>query len=362
MSKKLMGLIVVVAALSMVDGAAHAQSIPLATRDLAYNSYNNYFYVGNNGNAYFKDSTSGGQNPNFWQNAEMIEAAEDAYDRNPSSGRAGVVSALCNGFTSRYSTNWTGNTWNDDLCWAAIAFVRAKIITGNDNYGQIAASNWNAMYSRAWDGTLGGGLWENQAKQSKNSAVNGPGCIAAIYFYSVNYGSNYLTQAKNIYNWERSHIVDTSNGHVADHMNADGSIDWSMFTYNQGTWIGMNSLLYKYVGGGTYKQDAINGFNSTKANLTGQHVAGILNDEYGGGGGDGDGTGFKGIFARWASKYPTITGDTQFNGWLQQNANAAWNYRNSSGVTWAMWWQRTSDTFVTAWECSAALAIIEDSP
>lgn len=362
MVTKLISLVVFAAAFCACCGAAHAQSPSSSTRDLAFNCYNNSFYVGNNGSAYYADSTGGGQNPNFWQNAEMIEVAEDAYDRAPSSGTAAMITALCNGFLSRYSSNWTGNSYNDDILWASIAFVRAKMDTGNDTFGQIAASNFNAVWNRAWDTSLGGGLWWTTAKTGKNACVNGPGMIAATLFYAVNYGSNYLTQAKAIYNWERSHIVDTTNGHVADHMNSDGSIDWSMYTYNQGTWIGGNALLFHYAGGGTYSNDGKLAIVSTQQNLTGQHVSGIFNDEYGGSGGDGDGPGFKGIFARWTCKWVAYTGDTEFNTWLRQNANAAWQYRNSSGVTWAMWWQRTSNTSITAWECSSACVILQDCP
>lgn len=342
---------------------AMAQSPSQSTRDLAFDSYNNYFYVSTSGGAYYKTSTgNSARSPHFWHNAEMIEAAEDAYDRSPSSGRAAMVSALCNGFVSQFGTDWSSNKFNDDLLWAAIAFARAKVITGNDTFGQIGASNFNRVWARAWDSALGGGLWWTTDKTTKNACVNGPGAIAATLFYRMNYGSNYLNQATQIYNWERSNLFNSTTGKVDDHKNADGSLNGWAFSYNQGTFAGAAALLYQTVGGSTYYSDGQLAIRWTKNNLTGQHVAGILNDEYSTGDGYNDGAGFKGPFARWAGKWIRVTGNTEFNAWMQQNANAAWTYRNSSGVSWAQWWQRTSDTSVTSWECSSALAMIQNCP
>lgn len=351
------------AALTCLTVAAYAQSPSAGTRSLAFDSYNNYFYISNGGNAYYRNNTNtSGRNPNFWHNAEMIEIAEDAYDRAPSAGRAAIVAALCNGFTSQYGTDWSSNKFNDDLLWAAIAFARAKVITGNDNYGQIGAANFNRVWYRAWDTALGGGLWWTTDKTSKNACVNGPGAIAATLFYRMNYGANYLNQATMIYNWQRSHLVYTDTGKVDDHMNADGSRNGWTFTYNQGTWAGAAALLYQTVGGSTYLNDGRLAVLWTKNNLTGQHVAGILNDEYDSSNPNNDAAGFKGIFARWACKWIQVTGNTEFNSWMQQNANAAWTYRNSSGVTWAQWWHRASDTLVSSWECSSAVSMLQNCP
>ena len=355
--------IAILATLFTMTNTVQAQSPSSSTRDLAFNSYNNYFYISNGGNAYYKDSTTNSARvPDFWHNAEMIEAAEDAYDRTGNAGTATLVTALCNGFISQYGTNWSSNIYNDDLLWAAIAFARAKVITGNDTFGQIGANNFNTVWYRAWDTTLGGGLWWTTAKTSKNACVNGPGAIAAMLFYRMGYGSNYLNQAQQIYNWERSHLFHTADGKVDDHQDANGALNGWAFTYNQGTFAGAAALLQQTVGGSTYSSDARLAILWTKNNLTGQTVAGILNDEYGANDGHNDGAGFKGIFARWACKWIRLSGSTEFNSWMQQNANAAWNYRNSSGVTWGQWWHRTSDTLTTSWECSDALAILQCCP
>lgn len=117
--------------------------------------------------------------------------------------------------------------------WAAIAFARAKVITGNDQFGQIGASNFNMVWDRAWDTELGGGLWWRTDKLTKNACVNGPGAIAAMHFYRVNYGANYLTQAQQIYSWLRATLFWPDSGKVDDHITSEGQkIGWT-FTYNQ---------------------------------------------------------------------------------------------------------------------------------
>jgi hypothetical protein len=100
----------------------------------------------------------------------------------------------------------------------------------------------------------------------------------------------------------------------------------------------------------------------TRSNLTGQHVADILNDEYDSGGGSGDTCGFKGVFVRWAAKYANVANDNSIKSWLTANANAAWSYRNSSGLMWGQWWHRTPDGYVTAWECSPGIAVTQCAP
>lgn len=102
--------------------------------------------------------------------------------------------------------------------------------------------------------------------------------------------------------------------------------------------------------------------NWTREHLAGQHVAGILNDEYDSGGGMGDTVGFKGVFVRWAAKYANVANDDQTKSWLTANASAAWAYRNSSGVTWGQWWHRTPDQYVTSWEAAPAVAVTQVAP
>lgn len=348
--------------------AAGAGAMTSSDKDLAANSYNNAFYVSNGGNAYYVVDTSRtvpGRG-NFWQVCEGIEAIEDAYDRTHSATYKSMVGALLNGLNNVVSgtqdfASW--NKYNDDVMWAVIALARGYEITGNVSFLTQAEIQFNAVWSRGWDSSLGGGLWWTTDKEEKNACVNGPAAIAAMILARNTTNTGFRAQADQLYNWEKATLVNSSTGQVADHIQADGTKVWWAFTYNQGTFAGAATLLYSNTNNASYKTDAAAAVNWTRNNLTGQHVAGILNDEYDSNGGYGDPCGFKGIFVRWASKYATTTGDTTNQTWLTNNANAAWSYRNSSGITWGQWWHRTPDTgTLTAWECSDALAVTQCAP
>ncbi len=49
-----------------------------------------------------------------------------------------------------------GNSFNDDLMWASIAFSRAYLLTGNATYRTLAKNGFDLAYSRGWDPTDGG--------------------------------------------------------------------------------------------------------------------------------------------------------------------------------------------------------------
>ena len=107
------------------------------------------------------------------------------------------------------------------------------MITGNAYYAQVGAQNFDMVWNRAWDNNLGGGLWWRTDKQTKNACVNGPGAIAAMHYYKLNYGASYLEKALQIYTWQRATLFWPDSGKIDDHITAEGSkVGWT-FTYNQ---------------------------------------------------------------------------------------------------------------------------------
>jgi predicted alpha-1,6-mannanase (GH76 family) len=226
------------------------------------------------------------------------------------------------------------NDYNDDVMWGVIALARGYEITGNRTFLDQAQWQFNAAWSRGWDDTLGGGLWWSTARTSKNACVNGPAAIAAMILARNTVNTGYRAQADQIYQWLRTTLVNTSTGQVTDHIDAGGAKTWWAFTYNQGTFAGAASLLYQSTADTSYRTDASRAVNWARSHLTGQHDAGILNDEYDSEGGNGNPAGFKGIFVRWTAKYASVANDDSIKSWLMTNADAAWAHRNSSGLMW----------------------------
>lgn len=227
-----------------------APQLTTSEKDLAFNSYNNAFYVVDNGNGYYAVDTNHvvpGRH-DFWRVCEQIEAAEDAYERSGNPVYRTMVGELLNGLNNIVSgttdfASW--NKYNDDVMWAVIALVRGYEITGNQTFLDQAQWQFNAVWSRAWDNQLGGGLWWTTDRTSKNACVNGPAAIAAMLLARTTVNTGYRSQADQIYGWLRGTLVNTSTGQVADHIDANGTKVWWAFTYNQGTYAGAAALLYQ---------------------------------------------------------------------------------------------------------------------
>ena len=336
---KALALIAVAAALCGVNSASAFTTNDAAT---IFTAFNTAFCV----NGYY---------PGWWTGAEEVEMAEDAYDRLPSMERQTIVATACSRFVSNNGSNWLGNEYNDDIAWAVIAFARGYLITGNTTFRDIAKSNWDAMYIRAWDANfMGGGLWwRNSDKQSKNACVEGPGAIAACYLYLIYGDQSYLTKAQAIYAWERRVLFNAASGAVSDSIGTNGVYNTWASTYNQGTFIGAANFLHRATGLPAYYQDAVLASKYTQNSMT---SGGIL-PEYGS---DSDLSGFNGIFARWMASFAKDQNLwTTFGPWLRTNANAAWSVRNTNNLAWQKWKTPLGTNVPGAWGCSAAVVVMQ---
>jgi predicted alpha-1,6-mannanase (GH76 family) len=349
-----------------------AWAMTTSEKDLAVDSYNNVFYVESSSDlGYYVVDTQRGvpTQTNFWRTCEQIEALEDAYERTQNPTYGGMVAKLVNGLNQVVSgtDDWASwNNFNDDIMWGVIALARAYEITGNAAFLTQAEVQFNAVWSRGWDAALGGGLWWNTDKQTKNACVNFPATIAAMYLAKHTQKTGFRSQADALWTWSRAHLYDASTGRVIDHLSADGTpapATWS-FTYNQGTFIGAAYLLFQDTTTASYIADCSLAATWTKVHLT-NNTSGILmeNGDKSSRDGGGDGPGFKGIFARWCSRYAIGDNQSEIQTWLTANADAAWAHRNPNGVTWAQWWLRTPDSgVITSWECSSGLSITQNAP
>jgi len=323
-----------------------------------WNAYNNAFYVGNGGNAYYRVNQGGGQDTNgFWTNAERLEMAIDRAQRSGAAGDKTIVTALVNGFDAQYSTDWSGNTFNDDIMWACIAHLRAYFVTGSTNtaWAVTAANNFNYCYNGGShktaqvDGTFGGGMWwtndHSTATGTKNACVNGPAAIAG-YYLSVVFptGTGFRSQAQALQSWEKSHLVNSS-GNVADHY-GPGSTGATGFdlSYNSGTYIGASWLLG----------------DSGAAGLAASYYKSLfpgLFQNFGTGGGNN--SGFNGIFMRWMALYMYGSGtQSTYSAWLYQNANAALSSENASFLSWDDWSTKTPASGLYSWDCSCTVVAL----
>ncbi len=319
-------------------------------------AYNAAFFVLSGSNGTYKNDTTGG-GFGFWTGAEEIEMMEDAYERSKNPNYLTMVTQLINGFVNKNGSLWTGNGFNDDILWATIASARAYQLTGNTTFKTLAKNNFDAVYARAYDTTLGGGLWWSTAKSSKNSCVNGPGEIAACLLYTILNDSSYLTKAQSLYSWERSTLFNASTGSVYDHINADGTLSTVALTYNEGTFLGAGNYLYGITGTASYLSDAQLCASYTQAHLCDSN--GIL-PQYSS---TGDLSGFNGIFIRWLghmAKQQNLWAN--YYDWMATNAAAALGSRRSDGLAWDQWKTATPTGTLQSWACSNTVVICNVCP
>lgn len=332
-----------------------------ADAETAFSDFNNAFYFNPSGDNYDYRLLQGSTSYNgFWVQAELIEMADDAYNQNPTAANQTIINQLCNGFTAQYTANWSSDGYDDDLMWATIAFTRAAKATGNSAWLTEAETNFNVVWSRGYDTTLGGGIWwyapaANTPSGYKNSAANWPFVIAGNLLFQATGSATYQTEAATIYSWAMSNLYNATTGEIYDGIHASG-VSTGQYSYNYGVAIGAN----------TFEKDAADANNMANylmAHVSGGSVNGINILPNSGQGGT-DGSGFNGITMRWvgyALNNGVLTNPAVLS-WAQTNVGLGWALRNGSGLSWNDWFASTPPSGVYSWDCSDTLMGMLDVP
>lgn len=309
---------------------------------LAIDSYIDKFFYVEDGLGKLRNMPSNG----FWTDAEVLEMFIDAYEHLGDKKYLTVAEQFYDGIIDRRGTSWEWNDYNDDVMWMVIASIRLYEHTNNEKHLNAARENFDMCYNRAWDDTLGGGLWWRTDNQTKNACVNSPAVIAAAKIAKQLEENNnsaadgYWDKAKAIWDWEYDvlYYPETVDGHAAgeimDNMKKDGTpIHWAN-TGNQGVFAGATILLYEKYGdnsgkGQTYTQVA--NLACDLAATMGDGAEGYLNRESN----SGDSIGGKGLLGRWLGYYTDVCENVdEYDDWMMINAQAAWFNRNSDNLMW----------------------------
>ena len=332
-----------------------------ADAQTAFSNYNNGFYFNPSGNNYdYRVQQGSTTTSGFWVGAEEIELAIDAYNNSPTTTNLNIINQLCNGFVAQFGSNWSGDSFDDDLMWATIAFVRAYSATGTPAWLSDAETNFAVVWSRGYDTTFGGGIWWNasQANTSsgyKNSAANWTFVIAGNLLYNATGNSTYQSEANTIFSWASSNLYVASTGEVYDGINSSG-ISSGQYSYNYGVAVGADSFENK-------GSDATNVANYLMNNESSGTVNGYnILPNYGQGGTDGGG--FNGIALRWIGYAYTkgALSNPDILSWAQTNVSQAWSEKNSQGLSWNNWLSATPYGGLYSWDCSDTVVGMLDIP
>jgi predicted alpha-1,6-mannanase (GH76 family) len=296
----------------------------------------------------------------FWDNAEMMEVVLDAYEVTKDAGYITRFETMYRNFIAKNGADWQNNKYNDDIAWMVLVSVRGYLLTGKIMYLDKAKEQFDKMYARAFNYSYGGGMLWYHTKTTKNACINGPSMVACCYLARATGDSTYYNKAISLYAWSKIYLFDSSTGKVNDNVDLDkktGQLKistWSS-TYNQGTYLGAATMLYKYTKEASYLSEA----QKIALYIRDEMYKGkVMNDEDNG----NDLPGFKGIFARYARMYKNDLDKNELVEWLKLNVKVAYNNRNSQNLIQTKWGTRTAETKPkSAFGCSTAVSLLMNS-
>ena len=144
----------------------------------------------------------------------------------------------------------------DDNQWIAIAYLNTYSRTKNKIYFDRAKEIYTWLLT-GYDHKTGGGLyWKEDEKTSKNTCSNGPNILVSLELYQATKEKKYLDTALLVYNWTNKNLRGTDGIYYDAIRVATLKIDSAAYTYNTGTMLESNVLLYKITKDKKYLNEA----------------------------------------------------------------------------------------------------------
>ncbi|MDP4290074.1 MAG: glycoside hydrolase family 76 protein [Bacteroidota bacterium] len=176
----------------------------------------------------------------------VLKAIDQYYNSNPPTP----------GYQSYVTKERTDTRYYDDDQWIGIACMDAYNRTGKKQYLDISRTIYKFMMT-GYDTVSGGGIyWREKDKTTKNTCSNGPGILLALQLYNVTKQKSCLDTAILLYNWTNKWLLSPEGVYWDNIRLPGGKISRATFTYNTGTMLQANVLLYKATGNQKYLQEA----------------------------------------------------------------------------------------------------------
>lgn len=144
----------------------------------------------------------------------------------------------------------------DDNQWVAIAYLDAYNRNHKKKYLEVSKMIYRFMMG-GMDAEAGGGLyWKEGDKNTKNTCSNGPAILVALQLYKITKQKVYLQKALEIYSWTNQHLQ-SPEGLYYDNIKIPSlQIGKALYTYNTGTMLQSNVLLYQMTRDKKYLSEA----------------------------------------------------------------------------------------------------------
>lgn len=246
---------------------------------------------------------------NYWFQAHVVDCAIDAALRAPAAERSDRVAAIARGIRARNLTGWT-NQYYDDMAWLLLALERADRLLGvrfADGIDELRAA-----LDEGWDPEVGAMRWR-VGSDYYNSCTNGSTGIALARLGDV-------SRATRLADFLDTRLRANNSGLIVDGVHEPGAqIEPAVYTYNQGTTIGLETELATRTGTSEYRRRATALIAATSTGMTKNGV--IV------GAGGGDGGLFMGILARYLALAAITLRDTTAAHLVHTSAQSAWTHR-----------------------------------
>jgi len=202
----------------------------------------------------------------LWPLCALLQAANESDALNPPAMKLSPVekavsryyntAAPAPGYQDYVTAERKSSRFYDDNQWIAIAFLDAWNRTHNRKYLDSAEMISRFMLT-GLDTVTGGGLyWKEGDRTSKNTCSNGPGILVLLELYKTNHRQGCLDTALKLYRWTNLHLQAADGVFYDNIKTATGEIGKATFTYNTGTMLQANVLLYQLTGSAAYLAEA----------------------------------------------------------------------------------------------------------
>ncbi len=144
----------------------------------------------------------------------------------------------------------------DDNQWIAIAYLDAYNRNKHMKYLDTSEMICRFML-HGLDTVTGGGMyWKEGDFKTKNTCSNGPGILVSLQLYNVTHQPKYLQTALDVYQWINKFLQSPEGTYYDNVQTGSLKISKSLFTYNTGSMLQSNVLLYQITKDKKYLSEA----------------------------------------------------------------------------------------------------------
>jgi glycosyl hydrolase family 76 len=143
----------------------------------------------------------------------------------------------------------SADVYYDDNEWIALELLEWWSLH-HERWALARSARLFEIVSRAWDPDAthpcpGGVFWTDApGNDDRNTVTTATGALLAMRLYEATHNGYYVGWAKRMLSWVEA-CMRGPDGLLWDHLGKDGALDQTHWSYNQGTAIGANVLLYR---------------------------------------------------------------------------------------------------------------------